>query len=120
MFFASLSTFDERSLEDSKVNRLEDSLLLWRAICGSRLLKKAGLILCLTKQDVLQRKLQAGSKVRDYFPSYGDRPNHLKMIVKYFQVQFKTIAKDVNAPGIVVATVRDIILRGHLKNGDLM
>jgi hypothetical protein len=81
--FPALSGFDERLPEDPKVNRLEDSLLLWRTICGSfRLLRPSGLILFLTGCDVLRRKLKRGVQVKDTVPSYGDRPNDPPAVVK--------------------------------------
>ena len=40
-----MSCFDQRLAEDSKVNRLEDSLLVWKRICASKLLENVQLIL---------------------------------------------------------------------------
>ncbi|KAJ2926540.1 hypothetical protein H1R20_g10565, partial [Candolleomyces eurysporus] len=138
IFFASLSDFDQRSLQDPKVNRLEDSFIHWRAICESRLLKRSNLILFLTKCDVLRRKLQAGVKVKDYVPSYGDRPNHFDMVVKYFQFPFTQIAKvysdkkcfrqvhclvssvATTDAGLAIFIVKDAVLRGYLKKGNLL
>lgn len=88
-----LSCFDERLLEDSRINRLEDSFLLWRSVCSSRLLRKASLILFMNKCDLLRRKLKAGVKVKNYLPSYGDRPNDANTVVRYLKDKFKDIAK---------------------------
>ncbi|KAK2459414.1 hypothetical protein APHAL10511_008569 [Amanita phalloides] len=46
--------------EDVKVNRLEDSLLPWSAVCKSKLLERATLILFLNKYDILKQKLKSG------------------------------------------------------------
>ncbi|KAG6879384.1 hypothetical protein C0992_003098 [Termitomyces sp. T32_za158] len=70
-----ISCFDERLAEDPKVNRLEDSFLLWRAVCSSKLLAKTTMILFLNKTDILRRKLKSGTQVKDFLPSYGNRPN---------------------------------------------
>ena len=40
IFLAPISVFDEPLAEDRKVNRLEDSFLLWKAVCSSKLLAK--------------------------------------------------------------------------------
>lgn len=80
-FPPAVSCFDERLLEDASVNRLEDSFLLWRAVCTSKLLQKTTLILFLNKCDLLRRKLKSGTRVQHFLPSYGDRPNNASTFV---------------------------------------
>ncbi|KAJ2923596.1 hypothetical protein H1R20_g13498, partial [Candolleomyces eurysporus] len=137
IFLAPLSCFDERLLEDSRVNRLEDSFLLWRTVCTSRLLLRASLILFMNKCDLLKRKLKSQVKVKNYLPSYGDRPNDAATVVKYLKDKFKDIAKghppsgrsayyyatsvvDTKTTAITLTAVKDIILREHLKNADFV
>ncbi|KAF5380126.1 hypothetical protein D9615_006289 [Tricholomella constricta] len=134
---SAISCFDERLLEDPSVNRLEDSLLLWRAVCRSPLLAKSTLILFLNKCDLLKRKLRAGAQVRKFLPSYGDRPNDAVAVVKYLREKFKDILRqhspeprvsyfyatsvtDTRATSTTLKTVRDSILREHLKNADFV
>ncbi|RXW15722.1 hypothetical protein EST38_g10136 [Candolleomyces aberdarensis] len=112
VFFASISGFDEYLPEDPRVNRLEHSLLLWREICKSRFFNESGLVLFLTKCNLLQRKLARGVKVKDYLPSYGDRDNDFRTVSKYIRDKFRDIAK--------VAVLRDIILRKNLKTAPLI
>lgn len=64
------------------MNRLQDSIILWTAICSSKLLAKTQLILFLNKCDLLRRKLKRGIKVNKYLPSYGDRSNDVTSVVK--------------------------------------
>lgn len=45
IFLAPISCFDEQLAEDKNVNRLQDSLLLWKAVCSTKLLAKVQLIL---------------------------------------------------------------------------
>lgn len=40
------------------------------------------MILFLNKCDLLKRKLQNGAMVRNFLPSYGDRPNDPQVVVK--------------------------------------
>ncbi|KAF8886733.1 guanine nucleotide binding protein, alpha subunit [Infundibulicybe gibba] len=132
-----ISCFDERLLEDPRVNRLEDSLLLWRAVCSSKLLSQATMILFLNKCDLLKRKLKAGVRVRDHLPSYGDRSNEAAVVIKYLKEKFKDILKhcspeprvsyfyatsvtDTKATATTLKTVRDSILREHLKHADFV
>ena len=41
-----VSPFDEKLAEDNKVNRLEDSYVLWKSVCACKLLARTQLILC--------------------------------------------------------------------------
>ncbi|TFY73103.1 hypothetical protein EWM64_g10909, partial [Hericium alpestre] len=82
IFLAPISVFDEQLEEDHRVNRLEDSYILWRAVCASKLLSKVQLILFLNKCDLLQRKLKRGTEIRKYVPTYGDRANDLPAAAK--------------------------------------
>jgi len=77
-----ISCFDERLLVDPSVNRLEDSFLLWRAVCSSKLLVKSTMILFLNKCDILHRKLRSGVQVKNFLTSYGDRPNDTPTAIK--------------------------------------
>lgn len=45
IFLAPISCFDERLAEDPRVNRLEDSLILWKTVVSSDVLRSVQLIL---------------------------------------------------------------------------
>jgi hypothetical protein len=64
------------------VNRLEDSILLWRSVVSNRLLANVNIIVFLNKCDLLQRKLAAGVRFANYMTSYGDRPNDFDSVSK--------------------------------------
>ncbi|KAK7678986.1 hypothetical protein QCA50_017929 [Cerrena zonata] len=119
--------------EDSKVNRLEDSISLWRQICKNKLLEKTTMILFLNKMDILQATLAAGIMVKRYVPSYGDLPNDVTHVVKYFRDKFRGYHKrdspqqrpfywhetsviDTRATSIILVGVREGILRAHLQS----
>ncbi|KAH0581497.1 hypothetical protein H2248_011211 [Termitomyces sp. 'cryptogamus'] len=137
IFLAPISCFDERLLEDPDVNRLEDSFLLWRAVCSSKILAKTTMILFLNKCDILRRKLKSGARVKDFLPSYGDRPNDARSFTKYLKDKFRdtlrqhspeprvsyfyaTSVTDTKATATTLKTVRDSILREHLKDADFV
>ncbi|THH19159.1 hypothetical protein EW146_g1961 [Bondarzewia mesenterica] len=137
IFLAPISCFDERLVEDKRVNRLEDTYMLWRTLCSLRLLTKTQIILFLNKCDLLERKLHAGVQVREHVPSYGDRPNDLADVKKYFQTHFKEIAKqsspeprrfyvhltsvvDTQGTAATLRTVEEGILRDSLRRADLL
>jgi len=94
IFMAPISCFDENLEENHRVNRVVDSLLLWQAICSSKLLSKVQFILFLNKCDLLARKLKRGAtKVQDYFPDFGNQINDVKTVAAYFRHEFNKILK---------------------------
>ena len=82
IFLAPINCFDERLAEDRRINRLEDSYMLWKAVVSSKLLAKTSIVLFLNKCDLLEQKLLAGVRVKDYVHSYGDRPNDVEHATK--------------------------------------
>nr|GAT45989.1 G-protein alpha subunit [Mycena chlorophos] len=136
IFLCPVSCFDERLDEDQRVNRLEDSTLLWRSICSTKLLTKTQLILFLNKCDLLKRKLKRGIKLKTYLPSYGDRPNEVMPVVKYLREKYKEIQKqhspeprvayiytttvtDTTATAKTLHSIRDRVLRENLVTSNL-
>ncbi|KAJ3501290.1 hypothetical protein NLJ89_g9406 [Agrocybe chaxingu] len=137
IFLAPISPFDEKLAEDRRVNRLEDSYLLWRSVCACKLLARTQIILFLNKCDLLQAKLQRGIRIRDSVPSFGDRKNDLGTATRYFQQHFKEISRnnspvqrpfyvhltsviDTRSTAVTLGAVEESILREHLRRADLM
>lgn len=137
IFLAPVSCFDQHLSEDSQVNRLEDSFMLWQAICASKLLAKANTVLFLNKVDLLNRKLNAGVKVKHHLPSYGERSNDTATVVRYLKTKFKDISKeysteercsyyhattaiDTKATASTIHAVKDTILRDYLKKASFL
>ena len=61
---------------------MEDSLLLWRGLVSNKLLEKVPIVLFLNKCDLLQEKLEAGVRFKNYLLTYGDRPNEYESVTK--------------------------------------
>ncbi|KAG6840843.1 hypothetical protein C0991_003790 [Blastosporella zonata] len=137
IFLSPVSVFDQRLEEDPRVNRLEDSIILWTSICQSTLLAKTQLILFLNKCDLLRRKLKRGIQVQAFLPSYGNRPNEVIPVVKYLREKFKDIQKqssrevrstyiypttvtDTEATAVTLESVRDGVLRENLATSQLI
>ncbi|KAJ8495139.1 hypothetical protein ONZ45_g12975 [Pleurotus djamor] len=57
--------------QDPRVNRLEDSLLLWKSVVSNKLLQKVSIVLFLNKCDLLQAKLEAGVRLNQHMISYS-------------------------------------------------
>jgi len=123
--------------EDSKVNRVQDSLELWREIVGNPLLSKTAFILLFNKKDVLQAHIAAGVMVKKYVPSFGDRPNDVASVTKYFRDKFsayhrkfspeprpfifyETEAIDTKSTAVILGEVQEQIIRNHLKDLDVI
>jgi hypothetical protein len=68
--------------QDPTVNRLEDSILLWKSVVSNKLLANVNIVLFLNKCDLLQRKLAAGVRLAHYMTSYGDRANDFDSVSK--------------------------------------
>ncbi|KAG6873913.1 hypothetical protein C0995_009693 [Termitomyces sp. Mi166 len=134
IFLAPISGFDQVLAEDRSVNRLEDSVLLWKAVCSNKLLANVDLVLFLNKCDILDAKLKAGIQ---YIKSYGDRGNDLDSVSKYLRGKFSAIHReyspnprkfyafltsvtDTATTAGIIASVRDMVIRQHLKQSKLL
>ncbi|KAL1731550.1 guanine nucleotide binding protein, alpha subunit [Schizophyllum commune] len=137
IFLTPMNVFDERLQEDPRVNRLEDSFLLWQSICSTKLLARTQLIMFLNKTDLLKRKLKQGVQVKKYLPSYGNRPNEVGHVSKYFKDKFKeilhqqspiprthyiyfTTVTDTTSTAKTLESIRDGVLRENLKQSQLI
>ncbi|KIY52683.1 G-alpha-domain-containing protein [Fistulina hepatica ATCC 64428] len=134
IFLAPISAFDQVLSEDQRVNRLEDSLLLWKAVVSNKLLANVNLVLFLNKCDLLKSKLEAGVRLNQHMISYGDRPNDHDSVSKYFRNKFGalhqsytpnkdrelyihlTAVTDTRRTATIIADVRDIIIKGNLRD----
>jgi len=134
IFLAPISAFDQVLAEDPKVNRLEDSLLLWRNVIQNKLLANVNIVLFLNKCDLLQAKLNAGVRLNQHMLSYRNRPNDYETVSNYFRTKFGalhqtespnrerelyihlTAVTDTRRTFTIISNVRDIIIKSNLKN----
>ncbi|KAF9064323.1 G-protein alpha subunit [Rhodocollybia butyracea] len=132
-----VSCFNEVLLEDSTVNRLNDSVALWRAIVSSKLLQNTTLVCFLNKCDILKRKLNNGILFRHYVGDYGNQPNDSTSVSKFIKERFRNIAikysttkrntylyttsvTDTKATSVTLGSVRDSIFRENLSVAQLL
>ncbi|KAJ7887883.1 guanine nucleotide-binding protein alpha-4 subunit [Mycena olivaceomarginata] len=139
IFLAPLSCFDQVLAEDERVNRLEDSILLWKIIVSSPLLKDANLILFLNKCDILRAKLASGVRFGQHVTSYGDRPNDFEncsqceltrwtiaVIAKQYSPEprafysYFTSVIDSQSTSDILASVQDTVIRRSLGKNQLL
>ncbi|PAV19061.1 G-alpha-domain-containing [Pyrrhoderma noxium] len=137
IFLAPISGFDQVLAEDKSVNRLEDSVLLWKMICSNKLLAKVELVLFLNKCDILDKKLKSGVRLAKYVRSFQDRSNDSETVQKYFRSKFAAIQREyspsprkfygfctsvteITTTSGILASVRDMVIREHLKRSRLL
>ncbi|KAI4520525.1 guanine nucleotide binding protein, alpha subunit [Schizophyllum commune] len=136
-FMAPISAFDQFLVEDSSVNRLADTLELWRQLCSNRLLENVEFILFLNKLDILENKIKAGVKFVDFVTSYRQRPNEAKHIAKYLLEVFKGLhvqhspkkrvvhphlicAIDTRATAAIITQIQEVILLKALSSTNII
>lgn len=137
LFLAPISCFDQVLEEDPMVNRLEDSVLLWKSIVSNQLLAKTSVVLFLNKIDILKQKLAAGIQLSDYIVSYGNRPNDYQNTSTYLRRKFSQIHKehspisrpfychftsvtDTRTTSHILSDVQDTIVRRQLQSSKLV
>ncbi|KAL0579665.1 hypothetical protein V5O48_002365 [Marasmius crinis-equi] len=115
----------------------EDSVLLWKSVCSNKLLANVDLVLFLNKCDILEHKLNSGIRLSKYVRSYSDRPNDMESVSKYLRSKFSAIHReyspnprkfyafctsvtDTATTAGIIASVRDMVIRQHLKQSKLL
>ncbi|GLB39250.1 putative G-alpha-domain-containing protein [Lyophyllum shimeji] len=88
IFLAPISAFDQTLAEDPEVNRLEDSINIWKYIVSNKLLKNTNIILFMNKIDLMKTKLESGIRFADFVVSYGLRPNDFENTSQYLRKKF--------------------------------
>jgi len=136
VFLTPLS-FYEVLEEDGRVNRLEDSVILWKEICSNKLLQDSQIILFFNKMDILKAKLRGGLIIKDYVPSFAERPNTYAGATGYFKEKFRayhkrtspkprsffyyeTTAVDTRSTAKIIGAVHEEIFRKHLHESILI
>ncbi|KAH7101739.1 G-protein alpha subunit-domain-containing protein [Auriculariales sp. MPI-PUGE-AT-0066] len=138
IFLAPISEFDQLLAEDRTVNRLEDTILFWRAICSNRLLADTSILLLLSKIDLLKAKLSSGVQFSQFATSYGERPNDFMSVTKYLRQHFLVAHRryspnsdrkvsvhvsgdiDYRFVSVIIMHVRESIVRSNLNATDLL
>jgi len=138
IFLAPISAFDQVLAEDTRVNRMEDSLLLWKSVVSNPLLGSVNIILFLNKCDLLKAKLDSGVRLSHHLHAYRDRPNDYESVSKYFYNKFGAVHQSYSSnkarelfihltsvtntrqTRVIIYNVRDMILTKNLRSSSLM
>lgn len=136
IFLCSMAGFNQTLSEDRSVNRLLDSLTLWKTICSSKLLSNVTFILLLNKCDLLEAKLKGGELFARYVRSFKEA-NDFKHVSEYLRGKFIAIHKsqsarkralhvhltcaiDIEVMSHVIVRLREAILVDNLMSVDLI
>lgn len=127
LFVASLSSYDQVMAEETDVNRMVDSIVLFQDLANTKTLEKKPFILFLNKKDIYDRKIKTRNIV-DYFPGYKGAPGDSAQGIKYFESKFKdpnivskpvtthiTCCTDTEFMKVILWTVVKTVLDGRLK-----
>ncbi|KAK6187161.1 hypothetical protein SNE40_005247 [Patella caerulea] len=130
LFVAALSCYDLTLYEDSSVNRLVESLKLFRGICNNRFFVNTAMILFMNKLDLFQDKIRnSGRHLRYFFPDYSGADHDVDSAARYVQHLFMmqnnnpskviyphfTTATDTSNIQVVFQVVMDSVLRDNIK-----
>mmetsp|Transcript_4991 Transcript_4991/g.12437 ORF Transcript_4991/g.12437 Transcript_4991/m.12437 type:complete len:351 (+) Transcript_4991:81-1133(+) len=131
IFVASLSEYDEHLLEDSRVNCVDESLLLFEQVCNMDwFFGRCPIILFLNKCDLFKTKLVT-SPMKEIFPDYNGDDDPEKGIgfirgkflernrTKKQVVTHVTCATDTSNIRVVFNTVRKAIMHQAMQVNEL-
>jgi guanine nucleotide-binding protein G(i) subunit alpha len=69
IFMVAISEYDQVLFEDKTVNRISESLMLFKSVCEMEWFQKTSIILFMNKTDLFKKKLKK-SPLINYFPKY--------------------------------------------------
>jgi len=127
IYISAINEYDQALAEDSKTNRLVESMDLFAQICNSRWFAKSAMILFLNKKDLFANKLVTVS-IRVLFSryqgdnSYSSSMAHIKgEFVKLNEQKesklyvHETCATDTNQVQLVIDSVVDTVIGKNLR-----
>ncbi|KAL0077145.1 G protein alpha subunit [Phycomyces blakesleeanus] len=131
IFCVSLSEYDQTLLEESRQNRMMESLVLFESVINSRWFIHTSIVLLLNKVDVLKAKLPKVPLER-YFPDYKGGKDYLSA-ARYFDWRFKqtnranlriythcTQATSTSNIRVVFHAIKETTLRNSLRESGML
>ncbi|XP_062854706.1 guanine nucleotide-binding protein subunit alpha-14 [Trichomycterus rosablanca] len=133
IFLVALSEYDQVLVECDNENRMDESKALFKTIITYPWFQQSSIILFLNKTDVLKEKITY-SHLGNYFPEYtgpqGDPKPAQEFILKMYLDQNEdkektlyshfTCATDTENIRLIFAAVKDTIVKGNLKDFNLV
>lgn len=132
LFVLAMSEYDQMLFEDERVNRMNESIMLFDALLNSKWFRDTPFILFLNKMDLFDEKVKR-MPIRKYFPEYQGRVGDSETGVKYFEKIFlslnkskkpiyirRTCATDTQSMKFVLSAVTDMIVQQNLKKSGII
>ncbi|XP_069125056.1 guanine nucleotide-binding protein G(o) subunit alpha-like [Argopecten irradians] len=135
LFVAALSAYDMCLYEDPHVNRLQESLKLFKSMCNNIFFRETTMILFLNKIDLFKDKIRhSGRHLRHFFTDYKGPDKDVDQAARFIQRDFQnqnhnpskvvyphfTTATDTSNIQVVFQVVMDSILRQNLNISALL
>lgn len=132
LFVLAVSEYDQVLYEDSKVNRMQEAMVLFKALVNSKWFHDTPFILFLNKTDTFSQKIQSSS-IRSHLPDYTGREGNYQDGMEYIENTFRsfnktkkpiymhrTCATDTDSMKFVLAAVTDLFIRDNLRATGMM
>jgi len=132
IFCVAMSEYDLKLYEDDAINRMQESLRLFKEICNSEWFRETAMILFLNKRDLFEEKI-VRVNLSVCFPDYHggkDYTTAMAYITQQFLAQNEnskkpiyphvTCATDTANITVVFNAVKDIVLRKALDNAGIV
>ncbi|KAJ3325464.1 hypothetical protein HDV06_004323 [Boothiomyces sp. JEL0866] len=132
LFVMSLASYDQFLAEDSTINMMVDSLVLFEQVINNPILSTPNFVLFFNKKDIYEKKIKIVA-LNSFFPEYTDKPHSaskgVTFIKKKFLSQIKgkksivchiTCATDTGSMQVVLETMLASILEGNLRDAGVI
>ncbi|CDR48443.1 RHTO0S18e00166g1_1 [Rhodotorula toruloides] len=94
LFVVAVSEYNQTLFEDSRQNRLDESLELWEMISASRWFRRSTFVLFLNKTDIFERKILSGfAPLAASVPNYRGPPSNVAAAKSYMLDTFTALYK---------------------------
>ncbi|BGP04098.1 hypothetical protein RTBOTA2_006816 [Rhodotorula toruloides] len=94
IFVVAVSEYNQTLFEDSRQNRLDESLELWEMISASRWFRRSTFVLFLNKTDIFERKILSGfAPLAASVPNYRGPPSNVPAAKSYMLDTFTALYK---------------------------
>jgi len=90
LFCVALSEYDQKLYEDTNINRMHESLKLFKEICTSKWFRDTAMMLFLNKIDLFKQKILSNKYITTCFPEYSG-PNTVDDSLEFIQEKFTNV-----------------------------
>eukprot|EP01111_Echinosteliopsis_oligospora_P009436 TRINITY_DN2764_c0_g1_i1.p1 TRINITY_DN2764_c0_g1~~TRINITY_DN2764_c0_g1_i1.p1 ORF type:complete len:394 (-),score=63.31 TRINITY_DN2764_c0_g1_i1:74-1108(-) len=131
IFCVAMSEYDMTLVEDESINRMHESLKVFKDICNSGAFADIPIIIFLNKKDIFEEKIMRVD-MKGCFPEYNGGAN-IEAAAEYIKNQFlllnqtkkliythRTCATDTGNVSVVFNAVKDIVMTQALQEMGLM